>query len=469
MRFIMMVLAGLCWASAATAAEQELDRAGWSADLAALKDALSERYANLEWAVERRMDLPAAARRAQARLDAATTEYEARQALERLVGAFGDGHLELSWPGRPRAGGGGAAGPRPLCEALGMGAVTDDYAVGPHMPGYAPLDPDQPTAAGIVTVDGRKVGIIRIERFAPAAVECAQALEELKIAADGACDEACQGRVSERADLLFVRNIGRRVDRLSGADVDLLLVDLTRNGGGNDSAIALARLFGGDLPSPRVARMRDPALAQNLADKRQALSDAAADRRVFAPLIEALRRAEAEASKPCDRRPLWDGKPIACSALVQGPFYAGGLSPKPWPTPLTGDVREIVYAAARYAYTPGAWRGRLAVLIDGDTASSAELFTAMLQDAQRATVIGAPSVGAGCGWMLPVRPVTLPHSKGELRMPDCVRYRADGTNEVDAIRPDIAAHIRPSDTPYQRAARVRAVLPQALAAPAPRR
>ena len=35
-------------------------------------------------------------------------------------------------------------------------------------------------------------------------------------------------------------------------------------------------------------------------------------------------------------------------------------------------------------------------------------------------------------------------------MPDRVRYRADGSNEVGAIKPDIAAYIRQYETPRQK-------------------
>jgi C-terminal processing protease CtpA/Prc len=103
------------------------------------------------------------------------------------------------------------------------------------------------------------------------------------------------------------------------------------------------------------------------------------------------------------------------------------------------------------------------ILVDGDSASAAELFTAMLQDAKRARVVGSPTLGTGCGWTLPRAPVTLQHSGGQLFMPDCARLRADGSNELDGIQPQLLIGFRTYDSAAQRVRRFSAALPQALA------
>lgn len=468
------VAALLCATQSSAADDKVIDRNSWVADLDALRDALTQRYANLEWSVERGMNLPAVERRARARLDAATTDYEARRALERFIESFADGHLELTWPRGPSPRPANAPSSQGICESRGYANPTDEYAIGPQLPGYMPLVPDTPTLAGTFNAEGKKVAVLRIERFSAVGAECARALAELEMAPTGACDEACGDRVSQHADLLFVTNFQARLRQVAAAKPDLLVVDISRNGGGNDSAIALARMLGGDLPSPEVARVRSDGLAQNLADKRAEIRKALpgappADRELLAQAERKMATAEAEARQTCDRSPLWRGDRVPCSALVRGPFYAAGLVARPLPARLDGDAGEIMYAASRYTYTPGLWQGPLAIIIDGNTASSAELFAAMLQDSGRAIVVGSPSAGAGCGWMLPVAPVTLPNSKGKLVMPDCSRYRANGRNEVDGITPDVAAGLRPFDTPRQRGERFMAVLPEVLAKAASKR
>ena len=86
----------------------------------------------------------------------------------------------------------------------------------------------------------------------------------------------------------------------------------------------------------------------------------------------------------------------------------------------------------------------------------------MLQDGAHATVIGAPTYGAGCGWNLPHQEVILTHSGGALALPNCARLRADGSNEIDGITPDVMIGFRQADTTAQRVARLMAALPIAL-------
>jgi C-terminal processing protease CtpA/Prc len=86
----------------------------------------------------------------------------------------------------------------------------------------------------------------------------------------------------------------------------------------------------------------------------------------------------------------------------------------------------------------GAYRGRLALLIDSRTASAAEQFAAMLKDAGAATLFGEKTLGAGCGYTDGGVNIVLPNSGVRARMPDCLRLRKDGSNEVLGVAPDVA-------------------------------
>ena len=62
-----------------------------------------------------------------------------------------------------------------------------------------------------------------------------------------------------------------------------------------------------------------------------------------------------------------------------------------------------------------------------------------------AKVVGERTYGAGCGYTNGGLPVRLAHSGLEAVMPDCARMRADGTNEVTGVDPDVAVGWEESD------------------------
>jgi C-terminal processing protease CtpA/Prc len=134
-------------------------------------------------------------------------------------------------------------------------------------------------------------------------------------------------------------------------------------------------------------------------------------------------------------------------------LHSTGLEATPSALDFGGYEAEWVhYIAAGYEANV-AWKGKLAILVDNNTASAAELFTATLKDNDRATLIGVPTKGLGCGYTDGGIPITLKHSGVQIKVPDCARLRANGENEVAGIVPDILVPWRGNDSPYQRAAR----------------
>ena len=86
----------------------------------------------------------------------------------------------------------------------------------------------------------------------------------------------------------------------------------------------------------------------------------------------------------------------------------------------------------------------------------------MLQDNRAAVILGAPTAGAGCGHTRGGLDTVLQHSGARLRLPDCARFRADGSNEVSGIDPDVLIGFRENDGPARRAKRLAVALPAAL-------
>jgi C-terminal processing protease CtpA/Prc len=82
----------------------------------------------------------------------------------------------------------------------------------------------------------------------------------------------------------------------------------------------------------------------------------------------------------------------------------------------------------------------------------------MLQDNHAATIIGEVTGGAGCGYTDGGIPAKLKNSGGQLKMPDCVRLRADGSDEVNGITPDLLVPWAGHDSDVQRAKKFLAAL-----------
>jgi hypothetical protein len=229
-------------------------------------------------------------------------------------------------------------------------------------------------------------------------------------------------------------------------------------------------LGGDDVRAPALALVREPVRAQEIAVRADRLSALArraprAERRFVSATLQPLLAAARAAREPCDLSPLWRGAPVTCSNLVSGPFFAGGLVehelPDAW---LDRPWAAELSATAEYGPHPRAWTGRVVVLVDEGSASATELFAAMLQDARRALVIGAPTLGAGCGWTMGQYESSriLDHSHARIMIPDCARLRADGSNEIDGIEPDVLIGFRRADTTRQRAQKLAKALPGAL-------
>jgi C-terminal processing protease CtpA/Prc len=206
--------------------------------------------------------------------------------------------------------------------------------------------------------------------------------------------------------------VGSVAGALRRAGAEVLVVDLTGNGGGSEWSSAVAAILAGrPLHRGPTGFVKHPHWTERL--REEALRS---DPRVRSSIEAAL----AEAEAVCDRRFLWLGGENlpACRQDV-----VAHLPPETIPVP--GDD------------PPARWTGELWILVDGGTASAAEEVPALLADNGAARVIGEATFGAGCGYTNGGIPAELPHSGLTVWMPDCARYRRDGTNEVEAVRPHV--------------------------------
>ncbi|MDX5514419.1 S41 family peptidase [Stenotrophomonas bentonitica] len=477
MRWMAGLLAAVGTLSASgVSAAAAVDRDAWRADYAVLKAALQSDYAHLAWMAspESGVDLPTLDARAQRDLAEARNDAQATQALRSFLAGFHDGHLALldrldaggtSQP--PRAVDPRTLGPSAGCAALGVADEgRQDFSLPLEtLPGYTPLDgqADPALRAGILALpEGRKVGVLRLHEFDALRYPglCHALWPQLRHA----------DSIGDMRSVLvngWVAMIAGSLRRFQHDGVDAVLVDVGDNPGGDDSGDTLARLF-----TPRPVTSATLLVSQSAAgrpyldEQYERLDDAL---RRHHPAATARRLLTAErASFDASRRALslpacdlswvwqtqqpWNGG--QCRRLV-----AAGTSGGPLPSQAVDTLDDFLIAhrldwAQDLRAHWGAWDGPVYVITNGKTVSSAEMFAARMQDNRIARIVGTGSGGYGCGFMSGAPSRELPHSHLRMRIPDCVRLRADGTDEVAGIAPDLPITPRAGEGARARAQRL---------------
>ena len=441
----------------------------WLEDFRQLLGEMSSHYANLDSAVkDRRIDLAEIRKTAETRIAAAKTDGEAKAAIDWFLRQFGDGHARVDWSKSESV----KEKPRPICERLGYTRRDAGGLDFSKVDGFTALNDADSLyfPAGILRLsDKRKPGMLRIHLFTETAHPelCTQAQKELGIADGAECGSDCFHRMQIRTGNLLTAALERRIEALQRAGATAIVVDLTGNGGGNDWVEPAARVLTPvPLRSPRVAFLRHPhwsnQLRQHLHDIEADLRDKAEPRAVLKEAADTIRTALKEAEKPCDRSGVWSDAPTKpdCSLVVAEGIHSTGVLAyaKPGTFAETLRSRGRLFYPSQYSYREGLNRLPLIVVTDGGTASASELFVASMRDNNAARIIGTPTNGSGCGYTDGGIAASLKHSGGTVKLPDCIRLRADGTNEVLGIIPDVLVPWGWRDSRYQRAMNVVRVL-----------
>lgn len=469
---VLLVSPALAQTAAAPPPAAAYDAEGWISDLQVVRQAMATRYANLQWAAEEReIDLAAAFDSAERQLRGFEHDSQARALFDRFEQRLGDGHVEFRWPEPAAAAAVEPQSPPDPCASIGVQTYTDGRAIGPRLSGYRPLGPvDAPFPTGLISVEGRTVGVLRVPVFmATTRPElCAQALAALSRPAGAAWDDAATRQLYSSLNGLYSAAFIAALKRLKDAGAEVLLLDLAGNPGGSEWAEAAARMLTPvRLESARLAVVRHPHWLEQIRMRMTDLDAAiAASQGAHRQRLQSLRAEllamRAEVERPCDASALLQRRPAPCAITVAGPMRATGLLASGDPALREHPTWTSLFDPYRLDWREGVWRGPLLVLVDEGSASAAEEVAATLQDNRAALIIGAPTMGAGCGFVNGGIPTPLPHSGGTLMLPDCVRLRADGSNEVMGVQPDLLIGIRRFDGLRRRALRVDAALPEAV-------
>jgi len=448
----LIAVAAAATVLAAPLAAQPFDPAPWIADLQQARQAFHDKYANLEWLEnERGLKLDPLFDRAAQQLAGASSEADVRGLFDRIEQRIGDGHVQFVWPRRApsqTAGGAkpGTLAPRDLCAELNYDSRQASPGTAQAFPGYRPLADGNPFPAGTARSGEAIVGVIRIGVFQPQGYPelCREAVRTFAIPEDRPCDDQCQDKIITRAYARLTAALEGRTRQLKSAGAQVLLVDITGNGGGSEWAEAAARIFSAkELVSERRGYVRGEHWTKQWRDLAATLREFAAQARRAdkASLLGYAAEADAavrEAETPC-------AEPSTCNRIATAGYSTGLVGHTKSGAFAGKDWGVHVFSPAQFPYHDGVWNGPLIVLVDQETWSAAEEFAAVLQDNKAAIVLGARTGGAGCGHTNGGTPTKLKNSGIILELPDCVRFRADGSNEVRGIIPDEVVGLRAND------------------------
>jgi hypothetical protein len=438
--FIALCLVlSICPSGIAQNSQVRWDAAGWVDDLHLIRQVLLTKYANLQWLTEdRQVDFDALFAETEARVRASGSDAGARAAFDRLVRKINDAHVALDWPTRSGSSisDGATQQDAPgLCAAAGYEDEPSATGIVTALPGYEPMGTSQIFQAGTVPVDVHRVGVLRIDVFLPNRKLCVDGIQKLKIPTGVPCGDSCQEMIDAYAYTRMTEALEEDLRGLQSRGAEALLIDLTNNGGGSEWAEAAARIITSkQLVSEPFGYVRGPHWQKQWADLAANLtafakSAAPPDRARLNEWAAEANRAAQESRKTCSLQG-------ACSGLGRA-GYASGLvkqansrefSEKPW--------GKLVFSPAEFTYSDSLWTKPVIILVDQGTASAAEEFAAVLQDNRAALIVGSRTLGAGCGYTNGGTPTSLPHTGATLKVPDCARFRADGSNEVNGILPD---------------------------------
>jgi hypothetical protein len=451
----------------AAASTTQFDPQPWLEDFQQLTDAMASHYADLEWAMyERRMDLPSLRQDMEKRLRQASDEQAAHRIFEKFLDSFGDGHLSIAWPkpvdSSPVT---ETTADGSLCSRLGYKASSAPGIDFSLFPGFRTLGGkgSELFSGGLLTLqNGTKLGLIRIALLNEHAFpeECEQAVLEMRLADEGKCDEHCEHDIALGTANRLTAEIVKRAQQFRSVGASALLVDVTDNGGGSDwneavvrslSSVPLVEDHRGFIKHEHWTTELEIQLRSVEAD----LKSGAEPKAVLEEAATRLRSAIARGKESCDRSPAFREGKLDCSLVVDDILFWSGVLPYAKPGSFASfESRTTLFHPLRYEYSEDAHRLPLYVAVDRHTWSSAERFASLLQDNGAATIVGELTGGAGCGFTNGGIPTTLTHSHAQVKMPDCVGLRKDGSNGNDGVTPDILVPWASRDTPFMKASKL---------------
>ncbi|MCB0377898.1 MAG: hypothetical protein KDD33_05335 [Bdellovibrionales bacterium] len=400
-------------------------------DFEALKTHISKSYANLEYLLKHyQIDPYELNKQTISEIKAAKNERQAIDALKGFVKKFHDGHFKLREPKNDKSDRTNDNKKLPIskttpaekaCTSLDF-TWDKDYGFRFPIAGVTVKDRGGVEFPYLVFEGNkRRIGIVRVSDFRTTVYPkiCIGSWEKYKTKFESSCDEKCQDDfIHSFMREAIVNQFYKSLEKVRAAKVDALVVDVTNNGGGTDWVEDITALT---TTKPIVCGksgfVKHPHHVNHFKEMLQDIkSNSPNDKQKISDMEEAIKIA----SQICDRTPIWTEKDYKLNCSLVG-FRRGD---------------QCKYEELRHEGKKK-YGGKLFLLVNHNTASAAEDIVARHLDSKTATLIGSRTYGAGCGYMNGGIRFQLPNTGLDVRVPDCVRVRADGTNEVIGIEPSI--------------------------------
>ncbi|MCL6275360.1 S41 family peptidase [Muricauda sp. 2012CJ35-5] len=445
----------------------------WLEDFEVLKSQMTKTYSNLKSIVlEESMDLSRLNTKTISELKLAKTQEEAQLVIRRFLAKFKDGHLAasviettLSTDNTDDSGNYPMSTDSVSVALKKMGFQEFDV---PNLkfdsvPGYIPLTTKNNSfQAGIIQTANGKIGTLKLPYFynqgywgTPFKVWTTYRDEF-----DGICDDDCQEKFNSILEKEFTKEFIERLEELKSENISKLLVDVTGNNGGSGWFEEIAHL----LSAKKLDYMPNLFIKHEhwkeiLEEDLNTIGNDLANDKLSASLKQKLLKLQhlviglvAKCESNCASIEVWSNNKIDCLDLLEHPY--GSKLPFDIMTDPQFNLlqsKDLLTASRFRPFKTGIYSGPLYVVQDEQSASATERFTSLLQINNEATIIGRNSYGAGCGYSNGGITTTLENIGLTVKMPDCVRLRADGKNEVYGIKPDIRIYWRRfSDNAYRK-------------------
>lgn len=407
--------------------ENNFDSNLYLKDYLALRNHVSKSYANLEYLLNYyKIDPYELNQKTIEAIKSSKNKEEALLALKEFSKIFKDGHFKLKNPSTKTQENSSQVpieinsnlDAQEVCKRLGFREENNFSFKFPVNENFLLKKASSEFPAFLVKTDrGKEVGVIRVSDFRDSVYSkiCEKSWGQFKTSFQGSCDESCLNDFKHK---FFRKNLTESfyssLEQVRQFKVDALVIDLIYNGGGNNWVNQLTALLTqkkivcgkrGFVKHPHYVKM----FTKQLDEYKKGSSE-----------YHEIKRKIEVASEKCDRNPIWEKKNFELNCSLVG--YHQNKKCK----------YEKISFKDKTKYS-----GKLFFLVNNRTASAAEDIVARYIDTKAAIIIGERTAGSGCGYMNGGIKFSLPHSKLIVRVPDCVREMADGTNEVVGIEPNI--------------------------------
>lgn len=458
---------------------QSFQAKAWLEDYAQLKKTLEVDYANLAWMASPQsgVDLVALDKRTTWALKAARSDQEAKDVILAFVAGFHDGHFSNLPDLLPRT-------DEVKAKPQDLKVIADDALTTCAAQGFGTSSPISFSQAfeglmgfqllgdglssvyriGLLKTDqGQSLGFIRIQNFRMGAFPAACSVAFAKLKAKGTSFSVRE--LKDEADSVWHQGLVDALKTLKAKGAAAVIIDVGNNSGGDNSGDLFPRILTTKtVNSARLLMIKSPAGQRYAQNKLKELDGVLArldQKHPARPVIEAHKRLFSEAKdtmgSPCDMswvwtstRPWTDGR---CQNLVPLGYAGGGDASLPKGIYGDQDLAASLSGPSGWDELWGQWDGPVYVLTNTRSYSSAEMFAAVVQDNQIGKIVGQKTGGDGCGFMDSGEPLQLTHSRMRFRMPNCVRLRADGRDEVAGVVPDLVIQPTEGEEDRARAAR----------------